>query len=150
MNSPGSCRGSTLKVRRFGRYDRNCPSESAVNGPMRMTSDSVGSPPGCTTVARYFATWPLAVISRWISIHKRSSSAAVGVARALENCRNHSSRGSSPAAAGNCVVISDCCRIDEVSFADCRARPNSSANPSAAALSRSSVFRLLIRSSFAW
>ena len=81
MNSRGSCRGSTFKVRRFGRYARNCPSEIAVNGPMRMTSDSVGSPPGCTIVARYFATWPLAVISRWISSHKRSSSAAVGVAR---------------------------------------------------------------------
>ena len=47
-----------------------------MNGPMRITSDSVGSPPGCTTVVRYFATCPLAVISRWISSHKRSRSAA--------------------------------------------------------------------------
>ena len=38
--------------------------EIAVNGPMRMTSDSRGSPFGCTTDVRNFATWPLAVISR--------------------------------------------------------------------------------------
>jgi hypothetical protein len=64
MNSSGSCRGKTFNVRRFGRYDKNCAFEIAVNGPIRMTSDSTGSPVGCTTVVRYFATWPLAVISR--------------------------------------------------------------------------------------
>jgi len=88
----------------------------AVNGPMRTTAPLTSSPFGCTTLVD-ISRPGAAVISRWISIHKRSSSAAFGVMRDAENSRRKSSRHCSPAFGGYCVEISDCCSTVAVSFA---------------------------------
>ena len=120
-----------------------------MNGPMRMTSASIGSPLGCTTVARYFATRPLAVISRWISSHKRSSPWTSASRAKLELSRylsRASLSGSRRELRGDQRLLQDR-RVVVGSLA--RQAEHLRQSQRTGLVAELSVFRLLMRSSFA-